>query len=59
MDTDKSASVSPREFDGFGIRVIQAADIDADGTMTRDELIRAITGEDPSAASSLAGGKNN
>ncbi len=58
-DTDRSGSVSGIEFNGFGIRVIKEADLDRDGTMTRDELIAAVGGEVPGSASSTLGGAKN
>ncbi len=44
IDTDKDALATGEEHDAFLALVVEAADADADGVMTRDEFEAAVTG---------------
>jgi Ca2+-binding EF-hand superfamily protein len=50
MDENADAIVTVEEFEAFATRVVQGADADGDGAMTRDEFELAIAGDEEQAS---------
>ncbi len=43
MDRDSSGAATEEEYVGFAVRVIELADANGDGAMTRDEFLASVT----------------